>query len=162
LDGFSVQESTRAFTIDVEGEKVTLDFMESRQLHLNDIPTDATEQDFVNWLDKQVRQKDTHQGTLIKYLTALLGHLTRDRGLSLTALIRGKFQLVTAIAKEIERLRCLAVKREFQQALAGVRAASLDERQIPFVTSKFDPIKLASQSLDCPLMTQHRGLYCRN
>ncbi len=46
LDGFSVYESTRAFTIDVEGEKVTLGFLESRQLHLNEIPTEATKQDF--------------------------------------------------------------------------------------------------------------------
>ena len=127
LDGFSVHESTHAFTIDVEGEKVTLGFLESRQLHLNDIPTEATEQDFVSWLDKQVRQRDTHQGTLIKYLTALLGHLTRDRRLSLTALIRGKFQLVTAICKEIERLRYVAIKRGFQQALPGIHAASSDD-----------------------------------
>ena len=127
LNGFSVHESTNAFTIDVEGEKVTLGFLESRQLHLNEIPTEATEQDFVYWLDKQVRQKDTHQGKLIKYLTALMGHLIRDRGLSLTTLIRAKFQLVTAICKEIERLRCVAIKRGFQQALPGIQAASLEE-----------------------------------
>ena len=127
LDGFSVQETARAFTIDVEGEKVTLDFLESRQLHLNEIPTEATEQDLVYWLDKQVRQKDTHQGTLLKYLTALIGHLIRDRGLSLTALVRAKFQLVTAICKEIERLRFAAIKQGFQQALPGIRAASLED-----------------------------------
>lgn len=127
LDGFSVHETANAWAIDVEGENVTLDFMDSRQLHLNEIPTEATEQDFVYWLNKQVRQEDTQQGTLLKYLTALLGHLIRDRGLSLTALIRAKFQLMTAIGKEIERLRRAAIKQGFQQALPGIRAASLED-----------------------------------
>lgn len=55
LAGFTIQERVNTFEIDMKGEKVQLRHTDSRQLHLNEIPTHATEQDLVRWLEWEVR-----------------------------------------------------------------------------------------------------------
>lgn len=47
----------------------------------------------------------------------MLSYLLRDRGFTLTALVRAKFQLAQAIDAEIERLRQLSIQRGFQSRL---------------------------------------------
>ncbi|MBU4273813.1 MAG: DEAD/DEAH box helicase family protein [Proteobacteria bacterium] len=123
LAGFSIREQGATFEIDVEGGKVVLEETDSRQLHLNEIVAHATENDLVRWLDRECRQMDVGQSTLIKWLLVLVRHLMADRGLTLTALLRAKYQLAEAIRREIERRRQNAVKTGFQKSLPGFLAA---------------------------------------
>lgn len=125
LAGFAVRETASAFEIDMDGEKVAFHYTDSRQLHLNEVPIHATEQDLVRWLDREVRQLDISQTDMLKYLAVMVGYLLRDRGLTLTALVRGKFQLAEATRREISRLRAVAVKKGFQTALPEMGVARL-------------------------------------
>lgn len=118
LAGFAINEETNAFEIDVSGEKVTWRIANTQQIDLNNIDSHITEQDLVRWLDKQVMDRywGIAQVSLQAYLTKLITHLIRDRGFTLTSLVRGKSPLSTAITKEIERLRGLAIKKVFNFA----------------------------------------------
>ncbi|AGG34652.1 Type III restriction protein res subunit [beta proteobacterium CB] len=119
LAGFSISEDTKAFEIDMAGEKVTWRIANTQQIDLNSIDSHVSEQDLVRWLDRQVMNRywGITQGALQAYLTKLTSHLIRDRGFTLTSLVRGKSPLSTAITREIERLRDLAIKKGFQLRL---------------------------------------------
>ncbi|MBI4742988.1 MAG: DEAD/DEAH box helicase family protein [Betaproteobacteria bacterium] len=123
LPGFAVRESSAAFEIDVDGDKVVYGAADSGQLHLNEVNAHASEHDLVRWLDRECRQIDIGQAVLLKWLLAVLHHLIADRGLSLTALVRGKYLLAEAVRREIDRRRQLAVNAGFQKALPGFTAA---------------------------------------
>jgi type III restriction enzyme len=127
LAGFAVHETARTFEIDLDGKRISYTTGDARQLSLNDIPTEATEQDLVRWLDRETRQPDISQAELLKYLGLMVRHLIRERGVSLTALVRAQFQLAEAIRREIDRLRQLAISTGFQKALPGMEAARLEE-----------------------------------
>lgn len=123
LPGFTVHESGITFEINVEGDKVVYDNAPSGQLHLNDVKAHADEHDLVRSLDRACRQVDIGQAALLKWLQAVVRHLIGDRGLSLTALVRGKYLLAEAVRREIDRRRQVAINNGFQNALPGFRAA---------------------------------------
>lgn len=129
LAGFVVNEETNAFEIDISGEKVTWRIANAQQIDLNDIDSHVSEQDLVRWLDKQVMNRywGIAQTSLQAYLTKLISHLIRDRGFTLTSLIRGKSPLSTSITNEIERLRDLAIKKGFQLRLMDMVVPSPQE-----------------------------------
>lgn len=128
LAGFNIQESVNSFTIDIEQRRIAVQAMEQQQLHLNEVDTAVTETELVRWLDREVRQSDISQAELQKYLLLQVQHLLRDRGFSMTALVRAKHQLAYALEAEIERLRREAQKGGFQKALFEMQAASLQEQ----------------------------------
>ena len=117
LAGFAITETVNSFEIDVNGEKVKWRHIDAQQLHLNDVESNISTQDLVRWLDAELRQPDVGQVQMQAYLTRMLTHLTADRGLSLTALVRAKFQLAQALDREIARLRQAAMVRGFQGRL---------------------------------------------
>ncbi len=123
LAGFSLRESGRAYEIDVDEGHVTYKLAEPEQLGLNDVPAHADENDLVRTLDRECRQVDVSQSVMLKWLLALVQHLQRDRGLTLTALVRTRNPLAEAIRRELDRRRQRAVERGFQQALPGLAAA---------------------------------------
>ena len=125
LANFAIRETVRGYEIDLSGCKVDYHPGESRQLALNEIPTEATEQDLVRWLDRETRQPDINQGELLSYLGRMVRYLL-GQGMSLTALTRCKFPLAEEIRREMERLRQIAVRTGFSQALPGMEAASLE------------------------------------
>jgi type III restriction enzyme len=67
------------------------------------------------------------QSALQAYLTRLISYLIRDRGFTLTSLVRGKSPLSTAITREIERLRELAINKGFQLRLMDMTVPSQQE-----------------------------------
>lgn len=127
LPSFEVRETAYTFEIDLDGKKLSFSLMDSRQLGLDQVPSHSSETDLVRWLDREVRQMDIPQGEMLRYLTLVVQHLRRDRGISLTALIRAQFQLADALRTEIRRLRGLAVKDGFQKALLEMRTARLED-----------------------------------
>ena len=117
LAGFTIRESINSFEIDVNGQQVKYRHIDAQQLKLNDVSSHISEQDLVRWLDMEVRKPYVSQLQLQAYLVKMLAHLTHDRGFTLTALVRARFQLAQAIGKEIERLRELAMEKGFQARL---------------------------------------------
>lgn len=127
LAGFAIQETVNSFEIDVSGEKVKFKYVDALQLRLNEVASHVSEQDLVRWLDHEVRKPYLSQLQLQAYLTKLLAHLSHDKGFSLTALVRARFQLAQAISVEIERLRRLAIEKGFQGRLFEMSVPTLDE-----------------------------------
>lgn len=127
LQGFAIQETTHSFEIDVNGERVKYRMLAAGQLDLNEVSSQTTEQDLVRWLDRELRRPDLSQLDLQAYLVKMAAHLVHDRGMSLTALVRAKYQLAQALDKEIERLRQLAIDKGFQNRLPGMVLPTGDE-----------------------------------
>lgn len=61
------------------------------------------------------------------FLTKMVSHLIGDRTISLTALVRAKFQLVAALETEIERLRKEAIGKGFQLRLMEMTVPNLEQ-----------------------------------
>lgn len=127
LAGFSIRETVNSFEIQVNGEKVLFRHIDAQQLKLNEVASHVTQQDFVRWLDVQVRRPYLSQLQLQAYLVKMLSHLIQDKGLSLTALVRARFQLADALIAEVERLRQLAMKKGFQGRLFEMAVPALEE-----------------------------------
>lgn len=125
LDGFHLRESGKSYEIDLDGGQVTYKVAEPEQLGLNSVPSHADENDLVRWLDRECRQRDIGQGVMLKWLLQLVQHLQRDRGLTLTALVRTKNPLAEAVRRELDARRQRAVVHGFQQALPGLAAAPI-------------------------------------
>lgn len=127
LEGFGVTETINSFEIDVHGTKIIYRHTDAQQLLLNETVSHTSQQDLIRWLDVEVRQSDVGQAQMQAYLVRMITHLTADRGFTLTALIRARFQLAQALEKEIERLRQLAMNRGFQGRLMEMAVPSVEE-----------------------------------
>lgn len=127
LEGFSITETVNSFEIDMNGEKVKWKHVSADQLQLNNVTSHITEQELVRWLDVEVRQQDVSQVQLQDYLLKLIKYLTSTKGLTLTALVRARFQLAQSIDKEIGRLRALAMSKGFQARLADMAVPDVDQ-----------------------------------
>lgn len=114
LANFNIVETANSFEIDMKGEKVSFKFIDAMQLAFDSMSTTTTENDLVEWLDRQVRRSGLTQARLRAYLLKLVAHLIHDRKFSLTALVRAQFQLARAIRDEIDRLYELARKKACQ------------------------------------------------
>lgn len=126
LAGFTIRESINSFEIDVNGQQVKYRHIDAQQLKLNDVVSHVSEQDLVRWLDLEVRKPYVSQLQLQAYLVKMLSHLIHDRGLTLTALVRARFQLAQAVSREIERLRQLAMEKGFQGRLFEMSVSPAD------------------------------------
>jgi len=118
LPGFDLHETETTFEVDIDGKRLSyrnIGEQQAEQLNLIDIG--LTETDMVRWLDRQLRQPDVPQPVMIRYLAQLVGHLTGERGMSMTALERSKFMLLRAIARQINLCREKAASAGFQQLL---------------------------------------------
>ena len=105
-DEFAIHETARSFEIDLDGRRVTYQFArETEQLALDARVDGWTPEALVLWLDRQVRQSDISQGDLLKWLSALVGHLLTGRGMALAALMRCKFLLASKIESKIKAVR---------------------------------------------------------
>lgn len=137
LAGFGITETVNSFEIDVNGEKVKWRHIDAQQLHLNEVASQISQQDMVRWLDAELRQSDIGQQQMQAYLVKMLTYLTADRGFTLTALVRAKFQLVQALRKEIDRLRQTAMVRGFQGRLADMAVPTVE--QVAHYSFNFHP-----------------------
>lgn len=128
LAGFGIHEAGHLFEISLAEAtgKVTYALGQPEQLLLDAVPTHASENDLVRWLDRECRQPDVAQPVLLKWLLALVQHLQRDRQFTLTALVRSKYPLAEAVRREIDRRRLLAQTKGFQTHLPGLQASPQD------------------------------------
>ena len=150
LANFSIIETVNSFLIDVNDAQVKWRHSDAQQLLLNETPSHITELELVRWLDGEVRQSDVGQAQLRDYLVKMLRHLTTDRGLTLTALVRARFQLAQAVTREIGRLRGLAMAKGFQARLIDMVIPSLEV--LAHYSFQFEPGQYPARKL-------YRGSY---
>ena len=120
---FTVRETARSFEIDIDDRHVTYQFAgEEEQLPLNVDVAGWTPESLILWLDRQVRQADIGQSELLNWLSNLIGHLLKARGLPLAALMRCKFILARKIRDKISTIRRQERKSAYQQRLFSPEA----------------------------------------
>ena len=118
LPNFSLKQRDTTFEVDIEGQTVTYHVAEEKAVYnLDLVDTEITENDLVRWLDRQLRSPYLNQAILNRFLTASISHLVREKGYTLTALIRSKFLLVRAFRQRLTMLQNKAADKGFQQAL---------------------------------------------
>jgi type III restriction enzyme len=104
-------------------------------LGLADVHTAWTEVDLVRWLDRQVRQRDVRQETMLEFVRRSVAYLIGGRGLSLTALNRFKYPLEKALLEKIKKNRAAAAASTYQEVLFGASAAVETTFELPTVFS---------------------------
>lgn len=116
LEQFNIRETATSFEIDVNIKEKALNYtyVDTKQLHFEEMPTPISKDDLINWLDRKTRRTGLTQTQLRAYLVKLLSHLINERKFSLTSLHRAQFQLVQAINTELNRLFSLARTKAFQ------------------------------------------------
>ena len=137
LDNFSLNQETNVFEIDVSDQHITYKLDFSKQLDLNEVESNISEQDLVRWLSSQVRDKSFTQTSLLAYLVKLISYLENDRKFTKTALVRGRVPLSKAIDYEIKRLKAISYKTGFQAALFDM--VTPNEKEFPYFSFQFEP-----------------------
>ena len=118
LPSFKACETSNMWEIDIDGSKVSYGVAASNaSYNLNDAFFDIEENDLVRWLDRELRQVDIPQGTMIKFISSIVRDLINQPSLGLTTLVRNKFPLSRAIRDLISRYRKEAQKKGYQQVL---------------------------------------------
>ncbi len=125
LPGFGLVQQSDLFEIYLDGERVRLKQADAAQLSLDSVPTDATELDLALALERQVRRAGLTQAETQAYVLRLVSHLLHDRGLTLTGLIRSRFQLGQMISRRIDNFVSAARNQGFQNLLFGRAEAEL-------------------------------------
>jgi len=115
LDRYQPTDSTQARGIDIsrDTQKLTISNFNYQQLALSSVPTTASENDLIRYLDGVVQQVDLLPDVTLAYVVGILRHLQDSRGFTLTALERDKVRLANAIKGQIADLRNKADQAQF-------------------------------------------------
>ncbi len=123
LPKFKIRKSSHSWAIDIEGSEVKYQKATTDEKYdLNDSWLDVTENDLVRWLDRELRQKDIPQGTMIKFIRLIISDLVSRPARTLTELVRNKFLLSRAIRDLIIKYRKQAQSDGYQQVLFSSQA----------------------------------------
>lgn len=118
LERFTAKDNQTVFEVDVEKKKISFQIAETQDTYnLNLVDTDVTENDLIGFLSSKTRQPDVGHGDLIGYLRRLVTYLLKERGFTLTALLRAKYPLIRAINEEIDSIRRIVEEAGFQAFL---------------------------------------------
>lgn len=124
LPEFKFDEKARTFVFDVQGGQVVWGIApQEQQLDLAHVPTDWTEAELVRWLDRQVRQPDIGQATMLEFLRRVVADLVEHKKFDLAVLTRAKFILVKVLRDKVRQYRLQAYEHGYQEVLFGPQAA---------------------------------------
>ena len=129
LDRYQPTDSTQARGIDINrnSQKLTIEYFNYQQLALDAVPTTATENDLIRYLDGVVHDDDLLPDVTLAYVVAILQHLREVRGFTLTALDRDKVRLANALKGQITDLRSVADQAQYSLSFEDMRnSATLD------------------------------------
>lgn len=125
LDGFNLVEQSEQIEIYLDGERMRYGQAKEPQLSLNAVPTAATENDLVQTLTQQARTIYVGANVMHAYVSRVVAHLMRERGHSLTGLVRAQFQLSQQIIARVDTMQAKARTTGFQQLLFGTSESML-------------------------------------
>lgn len=140
---FSVHETAERWEVDLQGGKVVYKHLEqSNQLEIGALRLDWTELQLSRWLDRECRQPDIQQPVLLEFCRKIVSFLTSVRRISLSDLLRFKYQLSKAIQQKIATYRQLAYSQSYQNCLFSPQAevvtsllGALNFEKLPYPTT---------------------------
>ncbi len=120
---FDIVETTNTFEIDLDGNRLSISAADSSQQMLLDIEVaDWTPNALVRWLDGKVRDQWIGQAELLAWLNNVVTHLTREREIPLSQLMRCKFILARKLNEKIRGFRQMERDKAYQKNLFGSEA----------------------------------------
>lgn len=141
---FSVKQVADTFEVDFDGQSVSVQMTDQTELWSADIAVEGwTEQGLVLWLDRKVRDRYIGQGELVKWLSALVGFLIRDRGIALAALMRCQYILARRVQERLQAIYDQERTAAFQTSLfAGPAQPEVSfENGFQFFDGMFDGVR---------------------
>ncbi|MDH3974043.1 MAG: DEAD/DEAH box helicase family protein [Deltaproteobacteria bacterium] len=118
LPGFTISEKETTFEVDIDGKKMSYHVAEESETYdLNLVESGLSESDLALVLSREVCEQNIAHSEIMAYLTRLIAHLVKERGFTLTALIRVKYPLIRAIRAQISVIQDKAASKGFQQVL---------------------------------------------
>jgi type III restriction enzyme len=118
LPGFALVEQSNLFEIYVDDRRLSWRAAtDPAQLSLDAVPSGATEHDLQHWLTAQLRRPALGDAAVRRWCAQLLAHLQRDKGLSLTGLLRSRHALALSAVRRLDALVDGARRRGFEQLL---------------------------------------------
>jgi type III restriction enzyme len=117
---FQVEEKAASYEFDIQGEKLTYKFL-GKQLPLDfgDTESGLTDLQLTRWLEPRLRQPNVRPENLLEFTRKTLKHLMDNRKLPLVTLVRGRFQLLKALALKIKDYQVRDSKTNYQALLFG-------------------------------------------
>ena len=120
---FAVRTTAHVFEVDLDGKRVIYRSAgEEAQLPLDAGPEDWKPEGLVRWLTGQTRQIDIHPQELLKWLSDMVHHLMRNRGIAISALMRCKFILARKAKEKIDAIRQQEREKVYQRHLFAPEA----------------------------------------
>ena len=117
---FHIQEQAESFLIDINGRRLTTRYLGAQlPIDFQDVDAGWTDLQLSRWLDSKLYQPDIRQEVLMEWLRRTIAYLERQRGFSLTTLVRARFLLEKALREKIKSCREQAYTRGYQATLFG-------------------------------------------
>jgi type III restriction enzyme len=112
---FAIRDSAMEFEIDLDGKKLAYSFVDEQDRLVLDSPVEGWDEINLSvWLDRQVRQIYVLPSELLRWLRDTITHLTKVRGISISALWRAKYPLAQKLEAKIKSLRQEGRNRAYQ------------------------------------------------
>lgn len=122
-DEFAIRNSAMEFEVDIDGRKIKYSFLNEQDRLALDTPVEGWDEINLSvWLDRQVRQIDILPGEMLRWLREMVTHLTKSRGIKMSALWRAKYPLAQKIALKIKAARDAARTKSYQLHLFSPEA----------------------------------------
>jgi type III restriction enzyme len=120
---FGIRENAMEFEIDLNGKKLAYSFVNENERLALDAPVEGWDEVNLSvWLDRQVRQIYIPPSELLKWLRDTITHLTKVRGIPVSALWRAKYPLAQKLDAKIEELRQKGRDNAYQRYLFAPEA----------------------------------------
>lgn len=120
---FAIRDTAMEFEIDLDGKKLAYSFVNEQDRLALDSPVEGWDEINLSvWLDRQVRQPDILPNELLRWLRDTITHLTKVRGIAMSALWRAKYPLAQKLEGKIKALRQVARGKAYQLYLFAPEA----------------------------------------
>jgi len=120
---FAIRASAMDFEIDLDGKKLAYSFVNEQDRLALDTPVEGWDEVNLSvWLDRQVRQIYVPPSELLRWLRDAITHLTKVRGMAMSALWRAKYPLAQKLEAKIKSLRQEARNKAYQLYLFAPEA----------------------------------------
>ncbi len=120
LEGFNPEDVRKPYLVDIEKGHIRVEQdTAAYSVNLDLVPTEISQTDLVRWLDGRLRQADLPQTEMLAWLNRVVTGLQREKGYTLTALVRHRNRLSDSIAERLKKLRTTAQVKGLQLTLLG-------------------------------------------
>lgn len=140
---FQVTDNDVQFSIDLDNNETVEYRQTAQQLSFNHGFLDFTDDDLVNWLDRNIEHDDTPQQQMLPFLQRVVRNLLAKPNVKLADLLQNKFALARAVDGLMNRYREQAMAEAYQQTLfndaAETRACLSEQFCYEFSPENYEP-----------------------